>query len=533
MPGASLSFSYVCLLSVLTSVGYAATAEQWRGRSIYQVVTDRFAKSDNASYSCDTFLRKYCGGNWKGITTHLDYVQQLGFDAVWISPVVANFEGNWTKDINMLNSHFGTADDLKALSEALHSRGMYLMVDVVVNHFAIVPSNSTPDVNVAALDFSVNSPFSSQSDFHPYCQIKNNNQTEVEQCWLGDPNLLLLDLNTEDPIIVQTMQDWIQNLTKTYDVDGLRIDTVKHIRKDFWPGFGKAAGVFTLGEVLTQDVGYASDYTRVVDGILDYPTYFAAITAFRSNQGNLSMLVDVVTNSQHAYQNGLSMTGSFIENHDQPRVQFGTKDPGLVSNAITWPFIQDGIPIMYYGQEQGFEGSSDPSNREALWSSGYVTEKALVAQVRALNAARKIAATTNDNFYITPMRFIQQPDLSTLVVSKPPLTTLLTNVGQNTTVNPMWTIPNTSNLFAPNELVVNVLTCKTMTADPDGNLDVRAEAGMPQVLLPVSALKSKKDDALCPAVAELNKSNEGLRSVIDIFTVCAGALVVWGIGHLA
>lgn len=88
----------------------AASADEWKSRSIYQVlgtimclfeakmliqnqvVTDRFARSDNASPSCDTSQREYCGGTWKGITNHLDYIQDLGFDAVWISPIVKNIE---------------------------------------------------------------------------------------------------------------------------------------------------------------------------------------------------------------------------------------------------------------------------------------------------------------------------------------------------------------------------------------------------------------------------------------------------------
>ncbi len=100
-----------------------------------------------------------CGGSWIGITEHLDYIQNMGFDAIWISPVVENIDDKtpygepyhgyvirlarillldvssryWTKNISSLNPHFGKPDDLKALSSAVHDRGMYLMVDVVVN----------------------------------------------------------------------------------------------------------------------------------------------------------------------------------------------------------------------------------------------------------------------------------------------------------------------------------------------------------------------------------------------------------------
>ncbi|KAG5652836.1 alpha-amylase [Sphagnurus paluster] len=62
------------------------------GEIRFQLLTDRFASSSKTSKPCDTSTRKYCGGTWKGITEHLDYIQGMGFDAVWISPVVENVE---------------------------------------------------------------------------------------------------------------------------------------------------------------------------------------------------------------------------------------------------------------------------------------------------------------------------------------------------------------------------------------------------------------------------------------------------------
>jgi alpha-amylase len=163
----------------------------------------------------------------------------------------------WTKDFDTLNPHFGSADDLHALSNALHKRGMYLMFDVVVNHMAL------PDPNVNFTNFSP--PFSDASSFHNHCFVDESpdskNQTSVEQCWLGDATLPLPDLNTENPTVVSKLLDWVHKLVQDYAVDGLRIDTVKHIRKDFWPDFSKAAGVFTLGEVFTNDTEYAAQYT--------------------------------------------------------------------------------------------------------------------------------------------------------------------------------------------------------------------------------------------------------------------------------
>ena len=114
---------------------YAASSADWRSRSIYQVLTDRFARTDGSTTaSCDTADRVYCGGSFQGITNHLDYIQGMGFDAIWISPITIQIQGNtpygyayhgyWQQDISGINSNFGTAADLKALSAALHSRGM-------------------------------------------------------------------------------------------------------------------------------------------------------------------------------------------------------------------------------------------------------------------------------------------------------------------------------------------------------------------------------------------------------------------------
>ncbi|GLB36809.1 putative protein with domain of unknown function (DUF1966) [Lyophyllum shimeji] len=504
----------------------SATPDEWRGRSIYQVVTDRFALADNStSQPCDVSARKYCGGTWKGITNHLDYIQNMGFDAVWISPVVENIEnetaygeayhGYWAQDIYSLNNHFGSKDDLNELVTAMHFRGMYLMLDIVVNHLVSVPKNGSTDIQT--LDFSLIQPFSNASDYHPYCEITDyNNQTDVEQCWIGDKKLPLADLNTEDKDIVNTMNEWVKDIVKKYNVDGLRIDTAKHIRKDFWPEFVASAGTFAMGEVLSDNTTYTAAYTEVIGGVLDYPTWFPLTAAFTSPKGNLSALATSAVQARKQYKNGAFLTGAFLENHDQPRFQSITQDQALVKNAMMWPFVHDSIPILYYGQEQGYTGNNDPNNREALWPSNFDTSKPLVNHVKAMNAARKAAIAANSSYTTAPMSFLAQSD-NGLVVSKPPLVALLTNVGNSSTAATTWDIP--ASTFKGSETVVNVLDCKTMTAAPDGSLHVRVQGGMPQLLLPGSVLS--KSGNLCTKVAAGGKSGAG-------FSTQASWSLVWG-----
>lgn len=131
------SYFFVILLAILGSLPttLSADAAQWRAQSIYQVLTDRFGRTDNSTISlCDTSANAYCGGSWRGLINHLNYIQDMGFTAVWISPVTKQIEGSanggtafhgyWQTDLYDINEHFGTMADLSDLADALHARRM-------------------------------------------------------------------------------------------------------------------------------------------------------------------------------------------------------------------------------------------------------------------------------------------------------------------------------------------------------------------------------------------------------------------------
>jgi alpha-amylase len=140
--------------------------------NLCRIVTDRFALSEDSTVpldACDPMKQRYCGGTWNSIRRNLDYIQNMGFTAIWISPVNRNIEGvtaygesyhgYWIDDISQLNAHFGTANDLKALSAELHARGMYLMVDMVVNN-VVAAGTTEPDLSSFF--------FKQPSQYHPY-----------------------------------------------------------------------------------------------------------------------------------------------------------------------------------------------------------------------------------------------------------------------------------------------------------------------------------------------------------------------------
>ena len=98
-----------------------------------QLLTDRFAQTQDPSSPCSD-LSTYCGGTFNGIAAKLDYIQGLGANAIWISPIPTQtpngYHGYWQMDINKVNSHFGTEADLQNLVQECHSRGIWVMLDV-------------------------------------------------------------------------------------------------------------------------------------------------------------------------------------------------------------------------------------------------------------------------------------------------------------------------------------------------------------------------------------------------------------------
>ena len=130
--------------AAIAACALAGDSAAWKQRSVYQVLTDRFATSSGTTTAC-TNLSNYCGGTFAGIQKNLSYIYGMGFDAIWISPVVDNYpqgyHGYWAQNWNAINSNFGTAAELKALVDAAHAMGIWVMVDVVANHVAPIGTN--------------------------------------------------------------------------------------------------------------------------------------------------------------------------------------------------------------------------------------------------------------------------------------------------------------------------------------------------------------------------------------------------------
>ena len=485
-------FSYVLALTT-AQLAVGLSAADWRQQSIYQVMTDRFARTDgSATASCNTAAQDYCGGTYRGIINELNYIQGMGFTAVWISPIVAQMEGNtqdgsayhgyWAQDIYSLNPSFGTADDLKALSAALHARGMYLMLDIVTNHFAYKGCGN-------CVDYSIFKPFNSSSYFHPFCLIDYNSQDSIEKCWQGSNTVSLPDLRTEDANVRAIWNEWISDIVSTYSIDGLRVDSVKHQEKSFWAGFESAAGVFMLGEVYNGDpVQLATYQGNGMAGLMDYASYYWITYAFQSTSGSISALASGINQLKSLAQD-TSLYGSFLENHDQPRFASLTSDFALAKNAIAFTMLKDGIPVIYQGQEQHYAGGDVPADREAIWYSGYSTTATLYTWIAALNKIRSWAIR-QDAGYLSYQAYPVYSDSNTIAMRKgregSQVIGVFTNKGSSGSAS--VTLSSSATGFASGQSVVDVMSCSTFTTDSSGSLSVSLSGGIPRVFYPSSKL---------------------------------------------
>lgn len=301
------------LMIALAAMAAAAPAADYRARLpedevIYFLLPDRFEngdlsndkgglKGDRLSTGFDPTSKSFFhGGDLKGLTKRLDYIQGMGATAVWLSPVFKNkpvqgpkgqesagYHGYWVTDFTRVDPHLGSDADFKAFVDAAHARGMKVYMDIIANHTADVlhprecegkgecPYRSIADypyqrrggVNGAAINPGFDgSDFSKLTDpnFAYTITVKPAEKAIKVPAWLNDPIYYhnrgdttfkgessqmgdfvgLDDLFTEHPRVVQGMIDIYGSWIDRFGVDGFRIDTAQHVNPEFWAQFAPA-----------------------------------------------------------------------------------------------------------------------------------------------------------------------------------------------------------------------------------------------------------------------------------------------------
>ena len=374
-----------------------------------------------------------------------------------------------------------------SLSNALHGRNMSLMVDIVLNHLA---ANATPD----AVDYNLfPSPLNSPQSFHPNCTIDYANQSSIEDCWLVDsPPPTLPDIKSEDATVFNAMIASVVKIVQNYDVDGIRLDTARHIPKQYLAQFQDAVGVFVTGEALNDSVAYVSQYQGPLDSAINYPLWFVLVDTF-AGRTTFDYLAATIKAEEAVFPDVNALT-IFLDNHDQPRMASRLGDDVVRDmNAVTFLLFTSGIPIVYYGFEQRFNGSGDPINREPMWTSNYDTNATLYKYIATLHEIRAVAASAmGKSGYFASTTKVLGTSSEYMAFQRGPLVVVVSNVGgQGSVIEPAYEVEAgiaiQTSQFAAGASIVDLLSCQKATVGSQGTFNSPSNGGQARLWIQESA----------------------------------------------
>ena len=354
----------------------------WDEAVIYFTVTDRFFDGDagnNDAYGVGDYNTgkkggsSYHGGDFAGLNQKLDYLKDLGVNTIWITPIVENitkdqhdnetdtatygYHGYWASDFTKLNKHLGTEEQFKALLEAAHSKGMKIMVDVVLNHAGYETEGYFNNILRDA-------------DGKPISMIRDDSNTiggDDKYDSLSD----LPDFVTENKAVTDQLVAWQTGWMSNYSIDYYRVDTVKHVETTTWAAFKNSLTKVNpdfkmIGEY--SGAGYANNAgelgTGTMDALLDFD-----FNDFAQNfvTGNISSVENSLQKRNSAINNTATM-GSFLSSHDEDTLQYKLVSESKISEeeaynlmkvAATLQITAKGQPVIYYGEEIGQGGANN------------------------------------------------------------------------------------------------------------------------------------------------------------------------------
>ena len=354
----------------------------WDEAVIYFAVTDRFFDGDaenNDAYGVGDYNigekggSSYHGGDFAGLNQKLDYLKDLGVNTIWITPIVENitedqhdnktdtatygYHGYWASDFTKLNKHLGTEQQFKALLDAAHSKGMKIMVDVVLNHAGYGTEKYFNSILTDA-------------DGNSISMIRDSNNTisgDDKYDSLSD----LPDFVTENKAVTDQLVTWQTEWMSKYSIDYYRVDTVKHVETTTWEAFKNSLTKVNpdfkmIGEY--SGAGYANNAGELGTGSMD------ALLDFDFNDfaqkfvtGDISGVESSLQKRNGAITNTATM-GSFLSSHDEDSLQYKLVNESKLSEeeaynlmkvAATLQITAKGQPVLYYGEEIGQGGANN------------------------------------------------------------------------------------------------------------------------------------------------------------------------------
>ncbi|MBR2078017.1 MAG: alpha-amylase, partial [Exiguobacterium sp.] len=352
-------------------------AFDWDEARIYFMLTDRFYNGDvsndnpNREYYDKDHLESYHGGDFAGVTKKLDYLDDLGINTIWITPIVDNidwdlrygkdgsqygYHGYWAKNFEKLDEHLGDMAAFHKLIDEAHKRGIKIMVDVVLNHpgYGMEPGASSAVTN-----------FPTDAERQVFDGMIRENPVDGDDLRMSLSGLP--DFKTEEAAVreqlVKWQTDWIKRskTKKGNTIDYFRVDTVKHVDSTTWKSFKNELATIKpdfklIGEHYGASINNTGGYLRSgqMDSLLDFDFKYQAE---RFVNGNIEDVEKALQYRNNQLSNEATL-GQFLSSHDEDGflVSRAGGDTGKQMVAAALQITAKGQPVIYYGEEVGQSG---------------------------------------------------------------------------------------------------------------------------------------------------------------------------------